>query len=262
MSRSTVTTESGGTGNATSTRLARAADRYRVLAPIVCAALLVLGLLVAGPVQDASAATARTSVWIGSPTTSTWPNADGCAGATYPSAKCSLPSVHHTFNYGDPYPGDVGWDQQRVASGQEVRLYAAPNNTAYNNQVTAHVLRVVPACAAITGESASARIARGGYAVVVEIRHNGTPIGTIKYVHVQPAVGVGQVARWGALIGRVGSYTPNRCWGGLHLHVELLNYANYACYNKSWKPGQQTYATNFVGFIGGAYATSPRRACP
>lgn len=243
----------------------RLGGRERNVSLVVLVLLLgVLGVTVGPVVPEASAATARTSVWVGSPAQSTWPTASGCSGARYPSANCSLPSVHHTFFYGDPYRGDVGWDLQNVANGQEVRLYAAPNNTNYNNQVTAHVLRVLPACAAAySGESTSSRVSRGGYAVVIEIRHSGTKIGTIKYVHIQPSVSAGQtISRWGSLVGRVGTYRSNPCWSGRHIHMELMNYANYACYNKGWKPGQQTYPRNFVGFIGGAYASSGQKACP
>jgi hypothetical protein len=42
----------------------------------------------------------------------------------------------------------------------------------------------------------------------------------------------------------------------------MFSAQSYACYNQGWKPGQGMYPTNFVGFVGGAYASGPRQACP
>lgn len=231
------------------------------VAAVVCA--LIATMLAVTP--SAEAAPARTAVWIGSPlSSSTWPNASGCSGSRYPSAACSLPTTHHTYNYGDPYAGDVGWDLQSVAANAPVTLYAAPQNTAYNNQITAHVLRVVPACGKLTSsESDAARIKRGGQAVVIELRHRSTPIGTVRFVHVNATVRAGQTLnRWGARIGTVGTYANNKCWKGRHLHMELMNHANYACFNKDWKAGQAVKAHEFVGYLGGTFARARSRACP
>lgn len=228
--------------------------------------LVVLGLTVASGAVAPGAGAApapRTAIWVGSPVTSTWPDSRGCPASSTQSAGCSRPEWHHTFNYGDPFRGDVGWDLQRPPVGRAVKLYAAPQNTRFNAQVTARVLRVVPACGAKAGETSAQRIGRGGYAVVVELRHGSTPVGTVKYVHINPSVRAGQViSRWGSTIGTVGSYRSNSCWTGVHVHMELMNYSRYACFNRSWRPGQQTQPSNFVGYIGGAFASAPRRGCP
>jgi hypothetical protein len=234
-------------------------ERRRRLASKTAMILLVLlalmgVVMVAG--QPASAHAAHPAVWIGSPLQGRWPTAAGCAGASYPSANCSLPTAHHSFSYGDPYPGDFAVDLQGVPANRVVRLYAAPSNTSLNNQIRARVERVVPACA-------SGRIADGGHAVVVGIYQNSTKIGTVKYVHVNPTVTAGQwINRWGTQIGTVGSYQSNSCWTGVHLHLEMTNWHHYACYNRGWSPGQQVNATNFIGFLGGDFARAPRRACP
>lgn len=123
----------------------------------------------------AAASTPTPEVWFGAPSSSTWPDKSGCSGATYPSAKCSWPTVHHTYFYGDAYRGDWGIDIGAMSVGEQVKLYAAPQNTKYNASTTARVLRVVPACSAsYQGESTASRVSRGGYAVVVELRIGST----------------------------------------------------------------------------------------
>jgi len=225
-------------------------------------------LAVAAPVAVITAAPAdagvpRTPVWIGSPVVSTWPNSVGCSGAYYPSASCSLPYAHHTFTWGNPYRGDVGWDQQNIASGAAVYVYAAPQDSRLGGQITARVERVGLACSVRSGESYESARRRGGHHVKVGIYHGSTRVGTVTYVHINAAVSNGQtISRWGGYVGTVGTYTSNSCWTGRHLHVELYNDSNYACYNKSWKQGQQMYRTNFIGYLGGSFASSPRQGCP
>jgi hypothetical protein len=210
--------------------------------------------------DPAAASTPDPAVWIGSPVNGTWPNTDGCAGATFPSADCSLPTTHHTV-YSSAF--DWGWtvsdwaaDDQGVAPGQRVVLYAAPVNGGYT--VSAHVDQIGPACG-------SGVIAYGGYRVTVGIYANSTKIGTVTYAHIQPAVSQGQwIGRWGTTVGYVGSYTRNGCWGGAHVHIEMANRHNYSCFSNvfvRW-PGARLSETNFQGFLGGAYAYGPRRACP
>jgi hypothetical protein len=208
--------------------------------------IMLLGVLF-GPAAPAGAATP--AVWVGSPFKGTWPNAVGCSGATYPSVNCSLPSVHH-----NPYLGDWAADFQSVAAGTGVYLYAAPQNSAL--AITARVEIVGPACA-------SGSLAAGGQRVTVGFYNGSNKIGTATYAHINSTVARGAIIpRWGAKLGAVGKYTPGRCWSDVHLHFEMYSQYNYACYNKGWHPGQQMYATNFVGFTGGSYATAPRRACP
>lgn len=218
-------------------------------------ALACVSLLLTG---GADAATP--SAWVGSGVDATFPNADGCAGARYPSAACSLPSVHHTFYWGMPYVGDLGLDQQNIAKDAAVNLYVAPQN---GENISTYVEKVTYACAARSGESASARLARGGRTVVVGVYNGSTRLGWVTYAHINSRVSQGTwIGRWGTTIGTVGTYTSNSCWTGRHLHLELTNQKGYACVNKGWKPGQAMKRTNFVGFIGGSYASGPRQTCP
>jgi hypothetical protein len=209
-----------------------------------------------------AAAAGRTPVWIGSPIVATWPNAAGCSGVRYPSADCSLPFAHHTFHYGNPYRGDFGIDQQNVST-PEIVLYAAPRDPNLGSQIRAKVDGIGLACAVRAGETYEATRRRGGNYLKIGIYHGTTRVGTVTYVHVNPAVSVGQwVNRWGSHIANVGSYTSNSCWTGRHLHLELYNDVNYACYNRSWRPGQQMYRSNFVGYLGGSFVSGAQQGCP
>lgn len=230
-------------------------------AGIVAAAMIAAaGLAVLVPTA-AHAAPARTPVWVGSPINGTWAVWDGyCPGASYPSATCEWPSVHHTFFWGMPYRGDWGVDLH-VGAGQGVILYAAPNDT--SRTITAKVEQVRLACSALPGESYQQTYNRGGNTVVVGIYEGSTRIGWVAYVHIVPSVSAGQwINRWGTQLGTVGSFTSNSCWTGVHLHVEMTNETNYSCYNKGWTSGQAMNRTNFIGFLGGAYRTAPRQPCP
>lgn len=228
------------------------------------AALVVSLFVVAGLMSPVQAGNPTPEIWIGSPlSNSTWPNNDGCP-ASYPSYNCSQPYAHHTYKYGDPYVGDVGWDMQNVPYNAPVKVYAAPQDTRYNNSVVATVARVLPACATRSGESYSQTIARGGYAVVVQFSINGTQVGTVKYVHLgSVSVRGGQtISRWGAQIGTVGTFPSNSCNTGRHLHMELMNFSKYACATRGFAPGQAVRETNFVGFIGGWRVSGPQQSCP
>ncbi|SEP29515.1 M23 family metallopeptidase [Trujillonella endophytica] len=210
----------------------------------------------------ADAAPARTAVWVGSPIEGTWPTSDGCSGsgARYPSDDCSLPTAHHTYQWGMPYTGDWGIDIG-ASAGQAVTLYAAPQQG--GRSIGAKVERVTLACSARSGESYEQTRRRGGNTVVVGLYEGGTRIGWVTYAHVDPYVSQGQsINRWNTTIGTVGRYSANSCWTGPHLHVEMTNETNYSCYNRGWRPGQQMYRSNFIGFLGGAYASGTRQACP
>lgn len=204
------------------------------------------------------ASTPDPAVWVGSPVQGTWPNSVGCP-ATYPSAKCSLPSVHHiafstTFDWGTT-KSDWAADLQSVPEGRRVVLYAAPQNAGY--EVQAHVDKVKAACA-------SGVIKDGGYQVQIGLYVNGLKIGSVTYAHIQPSVSEGQwISRWGTQVGTVGSYKKSTCWAGTHVHVELSSRKNYACYSnvfqgKAWGISE----ANFVGFVGGGYASGARKPCP
>lgn len=223
-------------------------------------AVLTIGLstFTASP---AGAAPARSSVWVGSPINGKWALWDGyCPGAVYPSANCSWPTVHHTYYNGMPYRGDWGTDLG-VGAGQAVQLYAAPNETW--RTITAKVEKVNLACAARSGETYQQTFNRGGHSVVVGLYEGATRIGWVTYTHVNANVSAGQwINRWGTQVGTVGQYASNSCWTGVHLHIEMTNESNYSCFNRGWGSGSAISKTNFIGFLGGAYRTAPRQACP
>jgi hypothetical protein len=164
--------------------------------------------------------------------------------------------VHHIV-YTNPVGGyldDWAGDLQGVTAGTGVYLYAAPNDTSI--PVSARVETVGPACA-------SGSPADGGYRVTVALYSGSTRIGTVTYAHIQPSVSQGAtISRWGTLLGTVGSYRWSSCWQGVHVHVEMSSQHHYSCFNRGWSPGQKVNPTNFIGFIGGNYASDRRQACP
>lgn len=230
--------------------------RWGIWAVLTAAALVTS---IVGFSAPASASTPDPAVWVGSPVNGNWPNTAGCAGATYPSASCSLPTVHHivyssSFNWGTGID-DWAADDQGVSPGERVMLYAAPVHTGYT--VSAHIDTVGPACA-------SGAIRDGGYRVTVGIYAGSTKIGTVTYAHINPAVSQGQwVSRWGTRIGTVGSYNYTACWQGSHVHIEMSSRHNYSCFSNIFvkHPGARLSETNFQGYLGGNYASGPRHAC-
>lgn len=234
------------------------ASRRRPLLALSVALTIGLSMFSASP---AGAAAARSSVWVGSPINGTWARWDGaCPGAVYPSANCSWPTVHHTYYNGMRYRGDWGTDLG-VGAGQSVHLYAAPKETW--RRITAKVERVGLACAARSGETYRQTFNRGGNTVVVGLYEGASRVGWVAYTHVNPSVPAGRwINRWGTQIGTVGRYTPNSCWTGAHLHIEMTNETKYSCFNKGWRSGSAMRKSNFIGFLGGAYRTAPRQACP
>ncbi|GAA3449690.1 hypothetical protein GCM10018962_15230 [Dactylosporangium matsuzakiense] len=186
--------------------------------------------------EPAHASTPTPAVWVGAPFEGNWPTGD------------SLPAVHNRA-----YGGD--WAADLVApQGTPVYLYAAPQNTALT--ITAVVDVVGPACA-------SGRLDLGGKRVTIGLWNGNTKIGAVTYAHLETGLTAGTtVSRWGTLLGTVGHYTPGSCWDGDHSHVELYNQARYACYNRGYAPAQRFYPTNFIGFVGGDYATGTGQACP
>ncbi|GLZ38136.1 hypothetical protein [Actinokineospora sp. NBRC 105648] len=201
------------------------------------AALFTFSALLSTAATSTATTSAEPAVWVGSPSAATWPTGG------------SLPSTHHT-----PYGGDWSADLQSVGSGAAVVLYAAPQDGAV--PVTAKVEVVRAACA-------SGVISQGGYRVTVGLYTGGTKIGAVTYAHVNPTVSQGAtINRWGTTIGTVGDYSWSSCWQGRHVHVEMYSQHNYACYNRTWAPGQAMQPTNFIGFVGGAYASGRQQACP
>jgi hypothetical protein len=212
--------------------------------------------------RTASAAT-DPAVWIGSPITGRWADAQDCTGRTYPTPYCSLPTVHHT-----PFLGTRAWSVDLQTTGGEVRLYAAPQNTALDTRIQAKRLSVGPACS-------SGNLSQGGQQVTIGIYLDKQRlIGKVVFAHVNVASSIvndadGWIKRYDTLIGTVGSYTSNGCWSGVHQHLEVVsaNTNTYSCYNKGYvastTPWKSTAISrsNFVGFIGGIYS-GPRKGCP
>jgi len=112
--------------------------RRIIMAGAMAAAALIVGGLQALPSQ----ASTLPAVWVGSPLQATWPNADGCAGATFPSSTCSLPSVHWWLARAPQ--GDWAADLQHVSRGQGVYVYAAPQDTSIS--ITARSTVAVSRC--------------------------------------------------------------------------------------------------------------------
>jgi hypothetical protein len=194
------------------------------------------------------------AAWVGSPFAGAWPNADGCNGAAFPSASCSLPNVHWWL--ANAPQGNWAADLQGVGPGTPVVLYVAPQNP--STPITTTVAAVSPACR-------SGRVSDGGYLVTVAISSGSTRLGTVTYAHVNPTVRVGQtIGRWGTQVGTVGSgYDRSAgCWGGPHVHFQAMNAQGFSCYNRGWNPGQRMNPTNFIGFVGGNYVNGARQACP
>lgn len=236
-----------------------------------------VGLLVASAlVSTSSPSSARTGssstkIWVGAPYGGYWPGS--------PNSTSSLPSKHNpTYTiYGHTYKGDWAMDYYQVA-GTRAYVYAAPKDSSLNSAITAKVVKVGPACL-------SGVIGDGGYAVQVSLYDTGVRVGTVVYAHVNPDFNNdgattstdvnyrGSISRWGGYIGKIGAYrvgttaNPNTCWdvhssGGQHVHIELSNEKNYACY----RPGVAQHASiavhEYIGYLGGAFATGPKTACP
>lgn len=200
----------------------------------------------------APAPTGDTRVWVGAPFGGTWvPITSDCGGATWPSS-CSLPTVHHWLSSAAAPRGDWSVDLG-AGAGTPVRLFAAPQVSSM--PVRAVVDRVAPTCS--TGV-----VADGGHAVTVAFYTGSTRIGSATYGHINPSVTAGtEINRWDTTLGTVGSYRWNDCWQGPHLHFQLYSERNYACYNRTWRPGNWMNPSNFLGFTGGTVATGFRQAC-
>lgn len=231
-------------------------------------AMIAVGLLAAAlaPASPAGAlGSATTAVWVGAPYQGTYAGTNGRPTSSLPGRHTPVYSVP-----GYSYVHDWAMDFYAPA-GTAVRVYAAPKNSAYNSTVTAQVLSVRPACR-------SGIISYGGYVVFVGVFHEGVRVGDIAYAHVNPDFnrdGVtnsadinyrGSISRWGGYIGQIGKYTRNSCWdvgttAGHHLHLEFANVKNYACY-RNLPAGSVIKASEYMGYLGGAYASGPNRPCP
>jgi hypothetical protein len=231
-------------------------------------ALAAFGMSVVGVTANptlAAAAAAGDGIWVGSPVTGSWPDTQGCSGKNLPT-NCSKPSVHHRvytsmFDTG-PRLSDFAVDLQSVTKDQPVRLYAAAQYIPI--ALSAKVDKVGPACG-------SKKIADGGSMVTVGLYAGATKVGTVTYAHINPTVTAGQsLGTWGAQVGTVGSgYNKVAgCWTGMHVHVELANRQNFACYNGSYTSGStaakssQLAESKVIGFVGGSFASRVQQPCP
>jgi hypothetical protein len=248
----------------TSMTVERGAQRQRAPRVLVLAVAVATAVwLTALPASAAGSAT--TKVWVGAPYTGYWPGS--------PNPTDALPKYHDPLFtvYGQNYTHDWAMDYYAPA-GTGVRLYAAPKDSALGSQITAKVVYIQPTCR-------SGSVSSGGYAVHIAIYHSGVQVGSIVYGHVQPdfnkdgattSADTGYrkgIARWGGYIGTVGKYTKNPCWdvsgtSGHHTHVELGNIKNFACY----RPGVAQHARiaehEYIGYLGGAFASAKKQACP
>ena len=129
-----------------------------------------------------------------------------------------------------------------------VRIYAAPKNSAYNDQITAHITE--------SGES-SGNASLCGWRAVVEIRHKGNPIGRVQFSHLKAKATLGQISRWGGTVGRVGAPPKNSgasCYqvstdAGRHVHIEFRNYGSRPACAHNWG-AVSVPATRYQGYLG------------
>jgi hypothetical protein len=194
------------------------------------AVVLSVGLFTATE-QAAVAAVSETPVWIGAPYTG--------------------------FYREGTRPGQHGGNQVAfdyyAAAGTTAKVYAAPKNTAYNNQITAHI---------ISSGASSCGAAYGGYWVRVQIQHGSNPIGYVTYHHLQSNNAYrGPISRWGGTVGKVGWFKYSSCWQvrttqGAHLHIEFrnLNSKRAACAQDYGAVSRS--ATNYQGYLG-VYSKPP-----
>jgi hypothetical protein len=217
------------------------------------------------PSDNLPAPSRDTKVWVGAPFAGAWAGSARSLG--------SLPQNHNPV-FGMPghnWVSDWAMDYYAIA-GTPVKLFAAPKDNRLNDRITARVLDVRPTCAPRAGERLVDQVARGGYAVFVGIFDGDMRVGTIAYGHVNPAFSTtyrGGLVRWGGDIGTVGRYARNSCWDvgvstGHHVHLELSNESPslLACYRPGVPQNATLAAKEYVGYLGGAFATARKQACP
>lgn len=182
---------------------------------------------VAVPAGSASAAVSSTPVWIGAPFNG------GYLTATRPG--------QHGGN-------QVAFDYYAVA-GTAVKFYAAPKNTAYNNQITAHI---------IASGAGSSNASKCGYYATVEVRHSGNAIGRVTYSHLAAMAPTGTISRWGGTVGTIAKLPYNSgatCYqvsnpSGEHTHIEFRNYNTTRAACAQDYGAVSKLATNYQGYLG------------
>lgn len=203
--------------------------------------------MLAVSVLNAAAAPSGPAAWIGSPISGT---------------VSSTPRTHHVV-YGGQWAVDI------KGSGT-AKLYLAKTYAA-DSRISARIIQVGYACGAISGETSTRRLQRGGKKVVIEVKYDKTKIGKITFAHLNTSLGIGwysaSIKRWGGPLGTVGSYTKVRkpdgtyCWTGQHVHVEAGNLnGGLSCYWSGLNTlGRVRNASQYLGYVG--YKSSTLK-CP
>lgn len=217
--------------------------------------VLVTGLLAAATATVTAPAPASAhhlqAIWIGSPVQGTW----GVSG----DASTTPAGGHHRLYKATPQ-NDWAVDLSRIPSdSRSVYVYAAPSNSAYNNNVTAKILDIV--------DENACRYGGGADFVTVGFYFNGALYGRATYAHIDRDASLWEgktIPRWGTKIGNVAWSASGgpACWTGPHVHLELRAESHYACWNRGYTyAGYPIGRTNFVGFVSGPLGTSSA-PCP
>lgn len=203
--------------------------RWALLSTVLVAS----SIAIVATTQPASAAVSNTPVWIGAPY-------DG----SYMSG--TRPGTHGGNQIAFDYYGPAG---------RTVKIYAAPKNSAYNSQITAHITQ---------SGAGSNDAAKCGYYAVVEIRHSGNPIGRVTFSHLTSKAATKSISRWGGTVGTIAKLPYNsgaKCYqvsgpSGAHTHIEFRNYNSTrpACAHDYGAVSKK--AGNYQGYLG-VYSKAP-----
>lgn len=207
---------------------------------LVLGVALIGSLIVASPIP-ADAATSNTPVWIG-------------AGFDGSYRDNSRPGMHGGGGGG----GQVAFDYYGPA-GRTVRIYAAPKNNDYNDQITAHIIDSYPTSRRVGGQWVrDAKLC--GWRVIVEIRRSGNRIGTVSFSHLAAQAAEGKISRWGGVVGKIAELPLNSgasCYAvsnaiNRHVHIEFKSYGpRPACAHDWGKQGAKSVpATLYQGYLG------------
>lgn len=102
---------------------------------------------------------------------------------------------------------------------------------------------------------------RGGQAVRLEVKVDGSRLGTVSYLHLSGVpVRPGQTISNGTKIGVLASSLPRNesCWTGSHVHMGVRNDRSYACFIRRTTVNSSTQ----LGVLGGSHVSGVRQSCP
>jgi hypothetical protein len=150
----------------------------------------------------------------------------------YTDSNSSHPSVHTNY-YGD-WATDI-----YAADGTAVKLHVSSSDGTLSFY---WIARTDGTC---------------GHRAVIGVRVNGTDVGSIYYEHLANAVTSGTITN-GMTIGNVHDW--GGCNPGPHVHVELKNTSNFACYTDWGHPGASLLEGDSLGQLGSSN-TGSRQAC-